>query len=110
MTLAVPKMTPEAVETEVRMKPGAWAVIFLFAATIVTAVSFRNFLDLPPALGMMTGLGYLSMYSYFFKVWVRRNQHADDRPDILLDAFKVMERVEWDTLLRLSRSHEPGAL
>ncbi len=99
MTLAVPKMTPEAVETEIRMKPGAWTVILLFAATIVTAVSFRNFLDLPPALGMMTGLGYLAMYSYFFKVWIRRNHHADDRPDILLDAFKVMERVEWDTLL-----------
>ncbi len=98
MTLAVPAITPPAADAEVRMKPGAWTVIFLFAATIVTAVSFRNFLDLPPALGMMTGLGYLSMFSYFFKLRQLRRPEGY-REDILLDAFRVMERVEWDTLL-----------
>jgi len=97
MTFAVPNVTPEASETSVRMKPGAWMVMGLFAATIVTAVSFRNFLDLPPALGMMTGLGYLSMYSYWFKMRTWRRHGGEE--DILLDAFKVMERVEWDTLL-----------
>ena len=98
MHFAVPKVTPKAGEGEGRMKPGAWAVIALFAATIVTAVSYRNFLHLPPALGMMTGLGYLAMFSYFFKMRVTRRK-LKNRDDILLDSFKVMERVEWDTLL-----------
>ncbi len=98
MHFAVPKVTPKAGEGEARMKPGAWAVIALFAATIVTAVSYRNFLHLPPALGMMTGLGYLAMFSYFFKMRVTRRK-LENRDDILLDSFKVMERVEWDTLL-----------
>ncbi len=99
MTFAVPAITPEAAEGDARMKPGAWVVIALFAATIVTAVSFRNFLHLPPALGMMTGLGYLSLFSYLFKLKTRRRDDLENREDILLDAFKVMERVEWDTLL-----------
>ncbi len=98
MTLAVPAITPDPHEGKVRMKRGAWIVIGLFAATIVTAVSFRNFLDLPPALGMMTGLGYLGMFSYIFKMWISRRKF-ENRDDILLDSFKVMERVEWDTLL-----------
>ena len=32
-------------------RAGAIGLIFLFVATIVTAVSFKNFLSLPPALG-----------------------------------------------------------
>ena len=95
MSLAVPKLVPDPHDGEVRMKPGAKVVIFLFAATIVTAVSFRNMLNLPPALGMMLGLGYLAMFSYFFKKYAQRH----NRTDILFDSFKVMERVEWDTLL-----------
>ncbi|HHN73185.1 MAG TPA: sodium:proton antiporter, partial [Thermopetrobacter sp.] len=45
--------------------------------------------------GMMTGLGYLAMFCWFFKNYARRR----NRTDILFDSFKVMERVEWDTLL-----------
>ncbi len=95
MSLAVPKEMPPAQEGEVRMRAGAWWVIGLFGLTIATAVSYRNFLDLPPALGMMTGLGYLAMFSWFFKNYARRR----NRTDILFDSFKVMERLEWDTLL-----------
>ena len=51
----------------VRAKPGANGVIVLFALTIATAVAFRNFLHLPPALGMMLGLGYLQVWSYFLQ-------------------------------------------
>ena len=42
------------------MKLGAKRIMALFLLTIVTAVSFHNFLHLPPAAGMMLGLGYLS--------------------------------------------------
>ena len=97
MTFAIPKITPEPHEGSVHMKRGAWIVIGLFAATIVTAVSFKNYLHLPPAMGMMLGLGYLAVFSYIFKVFIRRR--IGNNRDILLDSFKVMERTEWDTLL-----------
>ena len=98
LNFAVPKITPRTEEGDASMKHGAWAVIGLFALTILTAVSFRNFLHLPPAMGMMTGLGYLGLFSYFFKLRLNRRK-PENRSDLLLDSFKVMERVEWDTLL-----------
>ncbi len=97
MTFAIPKVTPEPYGGDVRMKKGAWMVIALFAATIATAVSFKNYLHLPPAMGMMLGLGYLAIFSYVFKVFIRRR--VGNNSDILLDSYKVMERTEWDTLL-----------
>jgi Na+/H+ antiporter NhaD/arsenite permease-like protein len=79
----------------VQLKPGAWGVIFLFAATIVTAVSFKNLLHLPPALGMMLGLGYLQVWSYWLQLSGRRKNNVD----MVLDSFTQIQRVEWDTLL-----------
>ena len=99
MSLAVPNETPKPNPVRIGMKPGAKMVVALFVLTIATAVSFRNFLSLPPALGMMTGLGYLAIFSYLFKLWVWRHQPDRREEDIILDAFRVMERVEWDTLL-----------
>ncbi len=95
MTFAVPKETPEAVSDDITMKRGAKLVIFLFAATIFTAVSFNQFLHLPAAMGMMMGLGYLMVFSYFLK----RHPARPNEPDMFMDSFKEIERVEWDTLL-----------
>ncbi len=95
MHFGVPASKPEPRIDRAHMKPGARGVIVLFALTIVTAVSFKNFLHLPPALGMMTGLGYLQMWSYFLKKkGTRKNDH-----DMVLDSFAQVQRVEWDTLL-----------
>ena len=60
-------MEPEPVAEVRRMKPGAVMVMWLFGATIATAVFFKSALSLPPALGMMLGLGYLQMYSYLLQ-------------------------------------------
>ena len=95
MQLAIPHETPAASTETVRPKPGANGVIVLFALTIATAVAFRNFLNLPPALGMMLGLGYLQVWSYFLQ---RKGARLADN-DMVLDSFKQIERVEWDTLL-----------
>jgi Na+/H+ antiporter NhaD/arsenite permease-like protein len=61
MSLAVPTSKPAATEAEdaLVMKRGARRIMILFICTIVTAVSFHNFLHLPPFLGMMTGLAGL---------------------------------------------------
>ena len=95
MHFAVPSTKPEPRTERVGYKPGARGVVVLFAATIITAVSFKNFLHLPPALGMMLGLGYLQMWAFFLQKKGRR--HNDD--DMILDSFTQVARVEWDTLL-----------
>ena len=95
MQFGIPKTTPEPAVEDIRAKPGANGVIILFALTIATAVAFRNFLHLPPALGMMLGLGYLQVWSYFLQ---RKGARLADQ-DMVLDSFKQIERVEWDTLL-----------
>jgi Na+/H+ antiporter NhaD/arsenite permease-like protein len=95
MQFGIPKTTPEETAETVRAKPGANGVIVLFALTIATAVAFRNFLHLPPAMGMMLGLGYLQVWSYFLQ---RKGTRLGDG-DMVLNSFKQIERVEWDTLL-----------
>jgi Na+/H+ antiporter NhaD/arsenite permease-like protein len=95
MHFAVPKTKPVARQEGVRAKPGARGVILLFAATITTAVCFKNLLHLPPAMGMMLGLGYLQMWAFYLNLIGRR---VDDE-DMFLDSFKEIQRVEFDTLL-----------
>ncbi len=67
MSFALDKTTPASVDERITMKYGAKVMMGLFIATIATAVSFHNFLHLPPAAGMMLGLGYLGAYSFFLK-------------------------------------------
>jgi Na+/H+ antiporter NhaD/arsenite permease-like protein len=95
MHFAVPLDVPEKSRGGSRMKPGGWAVIIIFAATILTAVCFKNFLHLQPALGMMLGLGYLQILAYVLQMRARKN----DDGDLVLDSFALIAKVEWDTLL-----------
>ena len=95
MYLAIPASRPAALELRLKAKPGMWGVVVLFAATIATSVLFKNALDMPPAMGMMLGLGYLQIWAYWLGL---RGNRRDDR-DMVLDSFAQMQRVEWDTLL-----------
>lgn len=95
MHFGVPDEIAPPTEHKVQLKPGAIGVIILFAATIITAVCFKNFLGLQPALGMMLGLGYLQVWAYF----LQRKGTRRDNSDMVLNSFKQIERVEWDTLL-----------
>jgi Na+/H+ antiporter NhaD/arsenite permease-like protein len=74
MHFAIRNEKPEAVEDKIAIKDGGIVITILFLLTIATAVSFHNYLHLPPAMGMMTGLGYLMVVSYFVK---RRNISAE---------------------------------
>lgn len=108
MHFSVPNEHPSGDSEEVFMRRGAMRIIFLFVATIATAVSFHNFLHLPPVIGMLTGLAYLKFFGYYLKkthkqmpdtpVDRRRSQHAigDVMP---FDSFDGVARAEWDTLL-----------
>ncbi len=67
MHFAVGNGPPRAVKERVRLKFGAVTMVLLFFATIATAVAFHGILGLPAAVGMMLGLGYLGMFSFFIK-------------------------------------------
>jgi Na+/H+ antiporter NhaD/arsenite permease-like protein len=89
MSFFITKEQVEANNEEVIIKAGGLFATFLFALTITTAVSFHIFLHLPPAIGMMTGLGYLMFLSYFIK----KTTHIE------FDFFRKVSKAEWDTLL-----------
>lgn len=103
MSFAVPNGKPEAGGAMVGMKRGALTVVVLFLLTIVTAVSFHNFLHLPPVIGMLTGLAYLKFFSYYLKRTGENHVPAgQDNEDlgspVAFDIFRSVARAEWDTL------------
>ena len=77
----------------VAIKHGGIVIIVLFMLSIATAVSFHNFLHLPPAMGMMTGLSFLMIAAFFV------NKHEKKTRDEDFDIFSQVSRAEWDTLL-----------
>lgn len=106
MHFAVPKGRPSSPEVESHFRRGALGVMVLFAATIGTTVMMHSFLHLPPVLGMMTGLAYLKLYSYYLTITSPNGEQSN--PDIVgrdaedvspFDSFKLVARAEWDTLL-----------
>ena len=104
MHFAVPDVKPVAGSEKIRMKRGARRIIALFLVTIVTAVSFHNFLHMPPVLGMLTGLGFLQIFGYFLKKTehsAQQAQQGDSEPEDVMpfDVFSPIARAEWDTLL-----------
>ena len=83
---------PNDEDEKVVLKPGALVIAGLFALTITTAVCFKQFLHLPPFMGMMVGLGYLMMYGYRLKMVF---SYKGDR----FDVYQNVKDSEWDTLL-----------
>ncbi len=102
MHFAVPDEKPQAKDENVVMQRGAKRIIALFLLTIATAVSFHNFLHLPPVIGMLTGLGYLGVLGYYLKKTPCRHAPKDcvEIGDVVpFDVFRPVARAEWDTLL-----------
>lgn len=112
MHFAVPNEQPSGGGQAVAMKRGARRIIVLFLLTIVTAVSFHNFLHMPPVIGMLTGLAYLQFFGFFLKKTYHRErntsngeaatelEHDGQMGDLVaFDVFSKVARAEWDTLL-----------
>jgi len=116
MHFAIPDEHPEPSGETIEMRRGAKRIIFLFVLTIITAVSFHQFLHLPPMMGMMTGLGYLKFFAYYLKITHGPHDEVTGqrkrlRPEEVLakreagesvspfDVFNKVAKAEWDTLL-----------
>ena len=109
LSMAIPSGSPIRSDIRETLKPHAVSVIGLFAATVAGTVVLHQVTHLPPFLGMMTGLGALSILGYFIR---REELEEDSYSPVMLDLpphvkpatkpfdiFISMKRVEWDTLL-----------
>jgi NhaD family Na+/H+ antiporter len=105
MSFFISRDQPEAVQGQVELKFGSRRIMLLFLLTIITAVSFHNYLHLPPAVGMMLGLGYLGFFSYYIRHKEGALLIADNPLDMtshdreMFDLFRQIRKAEWDTLL-----------
>jgi len=106
MSSAVPDGLPSqpSQDEAINLKRGARRIMLLFLCTITTAVSFHNFLHLPPFLGMMTGLAALKFFGYYLRrtfgaTAFDRKQYGEIGDTSAFDSFREVSRVEWDTLL-----------
>ena len=113
MVMTIPRAKPSATREPVKVKPGGSIIVLLFLLTITGTVVMHHILEMPPFLGMMTGLGVLKSYGYF----IRRKELEEwtDTPPLdenvepaerrlkpavkPFDIFISMRRVEWDTLM-----------
>jgi NhaD family Na+/H+ antiporter len=109
MHFAVPNEKPAASDERIDMMRGARRIILLFLLTIVTAVSFHNFLHLPPVIGMLTGLAYLQLFGFYLRKTHNKETsleaYSEDKANKMVgdvvpfDVFNKIARAEWDTLL-----------
>ena len=108
MHFAVPDEKPAASTEVIDILRGGKRIILLFLATIVTAVSFHNFLHMPPMVGMMLGLSYLMIFGFYLKKThknldgksgVRRRKYELESTVGEFDLFTKLARAEWDTLM-----------
>ena len=101
MSLFVDGSSENVKNTPVRLKRGAKTIIILFLVTIFFAVSFEQFLHIPPVFGMMTGLSLLQLFGYYLKRTYlsgpkKISREGTDQP---FGVFKQIAQAEWDTLL-----------
>jgi len=104
MQFAIPKGNPTTQSSEMTpIKHGGLVIVGLFILTIITAVSFHNFLHLPPVFGMMLGLAYLKFFGYYLRKSGKAEIDTSDIPagHAISDEFDIFDKIakaEWDTL------------
>jgi Na+/H+ antiporter NhaD/arsenite permease-like protein len=114
ISMTISREKPSATMETVQVKKGGYFIVILFLLTIAGTVLMHHVLAIPPFLGMMTGLGFLTSYGY-----VLRRKELDEWTEISafdgesaaslstlfkpavkpFDVFISMKRVEWDTLM-----------
>jgi NhaD family Na+/H+ antiporter len=103
MSLTIHNERQEVGTKKVHMRLGARRVMLLFAFTIFLAVTFHNYLHIPPFFGMITGLACLQIFGYFLRRKETRaiaNHRSHTTGDVMpYDSFREIARAEWDTLL-----------
>ncbi len=100
MHFAVPKERPPASPQRRQVKIGGLGICVCFALTIAITVSGRQWLQMPAAWGMLTGLALLNFVAARIERremrWALANGVQDHSR---YSIFKIIANAEWDTLL-----------
>ncbi len=99
MYFSVPKETPAISQQSIGLRRGSKRIIFLFVLTLGITVSSNVLLELPPAAGMMAGLGLLQMFSFYLVKSEKAQFQGTEKRTRTLDIFKSIGDIDWDTLL-----------
>jgi Na+/H+ antiporter NhaD/arsenite permease-like protein len=112
ISMTISREKPSAKTEYAEVKYGGYVIVILFLITIAGTVLTHHFLEMPPFLGMMTGLGVLKSFGYFLRRteledWVEApafdsavSLNTVLKPAVKpFDVFISMKRVEWDTLM-----------
>ncbi len=103
MSFAVPREKPKGNSVQLPLRRGALVIIGLFFITIAMAVLAHSLLQLPPVIGMLSGLGLLQLYAFRLKISGEKSQLPktaanDFRNPVPYDIYSKVARAEWDTL------------
>ncbi len=88
MSFTIENAIPAPSQENIKLQIGAKRILGLFILTIMLSVISNHYLNLPPVIGMMTGLGILTIFSFYLK-----KQHHS------FDIFQNIKNLNWDTLL-----------
>ncbi|MGY4877680.1 sodium:proton antiporter NhaD [Vreelandella aquamarina] len=114
MNFFIVNRKPDALTENVWLKRGSRRIIALFLLTVAISVLCHSVLYLPPAMGMMFGLGLLQFFGYYLRRSLprsleRKRERYSRRGDwkkleqlggvVPFDIFSRIARSEWDTLL-----------
>lgn len=103
MSFAVPNEKPKGNSMQLPLRRGAIVIMGLFFITIAMAVLAHSLLELPPVLGMLSGLGLLQLYAFKLKIsgeksHLTKTTDGDFGNPIPYDIYSKIARAEWDTL------------
>ncbi len=99
MHFALPRGRPEAGTASPRIKPGGIAICVTFGVTIVITVVGKQWLGMPAAYGMLTGLALLNLLATRIERREQRYALAQGIEYERYSIFRIIANAEWDTLL-----------
>lgn len=101
MFFALPGGVPETLESGGHLKRGGIGICVTFAVTIAITVAGKQWLHMPAAYGMLTGLALLNLLASRIDYEQRRYAIAQGKEprDFAYSIFKIIANAEWDTLL-----------
>ena len=99
MFFALPKGRPNSAESTGRIKHGGISIVLTFALTIAITVVGRQWLGMPAAYGMLTGLALLNLLATRIDYRQRHYALAEGAEPQGYSIFQIIANAEWDTLL-----------
>ncbi|MBA8884869.1 sodium:proton antiporter NhaD [Dokdonella fugitiva] len=100
MHFSVPAGRPEPVASRAEVKVGGFGICIAFALTIAITVAGRQWLGMPAAYGMLTGLALLNIIAARIEHKEQVYALAQGQANVSrYSIFRIIANAEWDTLL-----------